>query len=76
MMKPLFSDVKDWAASLVIDFPNDNIPRLERNSDWKEWGNSLVGENSFSTSGAPGTHNYSSPRPWMIDVYKVMLNNQ
>jgi hypothetical protein len=73
-MIPEFTTLTDWAASLVVDFPLDNIPFLKDESVWKEWGNTLIRENSFAENGAPGTGDYSSWKPWAVDIYKVMLN--
>ena len=75
MMLPNFAPLSVWADSLFIDFPNDNIPRLENEDDWKRWGNFLVQENSFVNNGAPGTQLYSEWKTWAEAVFKVMASN-
>jgi len=74
MMIPRFTTLKQWAHSLVIDFPSDNIPILRNEEDWKGWGNMLIQENSFSSAGAPGTQNYSNWVEWAKDVFHTMAN--
>lgn len=74
-MIPELTTLTDWAASLVVDFPMENIPFLKDESDWKTWGNTLISENTFAVNGAPGTGEYSNWKPWAADVYKVMLNS-
>lgn len=63
-----------WAQSLVIDFSSDNVVLLTDESEWKEWGNGLVQEDSFSNNGAPATHAYSDWQTWAQDVFKCMAN--
>jgi len=74
MILPISIDLKTWAASLVIDFPNDNIPFLDKEENWKEWGNSLVEENSFARNGAPGTQFFKNWKTWAQAVFKTMAN--
>jgi hypothetical protein len=37
MMLPKMTTLSTWAASLVVDFPNDNLPFLEQEDKWREW---------------------------------------
>lgn len=64
----------NWAAALEIDFPEDNVPALSDEENWKEWGNLLVQENSFTRNGAPGTSGYSDWESWARAVYYTMAN--
>lgn len=74
MMIPTEATLPNWAASLIIDFPSDNIPTLVDEESWKLWGNTLVQENSFASNNAPGTNGYRDWRVWATDVYSVMSN--
>lgn len=74
MTLPIGITLSYWAASLVIDFPNDNIPLLSSEDQWKPWGNILVQTNSFASNGAPGTDLYSDAPTWMQAVYRCMAN--
>ena len=75
MIQPYYIDLYDWAASLIIDFPDDPIPVLYRDMDWKDWGNQLILCNSFYEAGAPGTFNYDDWLNWAQDVYLAMLDS-
>jgi hypothetical protein len=74
MMLPIGTTLKKWAASLIIDFPEDNIPILSNVEDWKKWGNMLVQENSFANNGAPGPNVFNDWQPWAMAVFKAMAN--
>ena len=75
MILPLYIDFLDWAASLVIDFPTENIPVLYNENDWKDYGNQLVLCDSFYDAGAPGTDSYDDRQKWAMDVYFAMMNS-
>lgn len=74
MMLPKFAKLSTWAASLIIDFPTDNIPILDKESNWKDWGNTLVQENSFSDAGAPSAVYYDDWIPWAEALFKAMAD--
>lgn len=74
MIQPDYIDLPMWAASLRIDFPEDDIPELLSEKDWKEWGDTLVQCDSFSENNAPGTAFYPDWVQWARDVYFVMYN--
>lgn len=74
MMIPLNTTLSTWAASLVVDFPQDNIPLLYNDGEWKKWGNQLIQETTFVQNGAPGTLSYSDWQPWAQAVFNTMTN--
>ncbi len=74
MMIPKDVSLFDWASSLIVDFPSDNIPVLMHESHWKEWGDLLVQENSFAKNGSPGTQSYSEWKSWSLDLFQSMNN--
>lgn len=74
MMIPTGVKPKIWFASLVIDFPNDNIPILIDDNDWKAKGSVLAQENSFAIQGAPSTFGFNDFEPWAIEVFNTMNN--
>lgn len=67
MVQPDMISLMDWAASLQIDFPNDDIPLLENENLWKEWGEELKMSDSFQN--IPTTYGYVNYRDWMNEVY-------
>lgn len=74
MMIPIGVTLKYWWDSLVIDFPNDNIPILDDEKDWKEKGSFLVQEIDFAIQNAPSSVLYEDPFDWAMDVYRSMNN--
>lgn len=74
MMIPLHTNLSTWAASLVVDFPEDNIPLIKSEDGWKNWGNLLVQETTFANNGAPGTSAFNEWMPWAQAVFKTMAN--
>ena len=75
MMIPEFSNISNWANSIIIDFPNDDIPLLYNEDDWKAWGNSLVQSTTFAQNNAPSTQRYDDWQTWAKDLYYCMNNN-
>lgn len=74
MMIPRYANLSNWAASLIVDFPKDNIPVLTSEDEWKLWGNLLAEENSFSQNEVPNTSGYSDWNSWALDVFFNMNN--
>lgn len=74
MMIPLGVSLKNWAASLIVDFPKDNVPALINDSHWQQWGDLLIQEDSFAINGAPGTLGYSDWKSWAQDFFYSMCN--
>lgn len=72
MILPKNVSFKQFASSLVVDFPNDNIPFLSSDENWREWGDRLVQENSFSNNGAPSTKGFSDKTEWAQALFKTM----
>jgi hypothetical protein len=62
----------DFVASLVIDFPTDNIPIFTDEKDWVLFGNLLVQENSFAKNGAPSPNGFSSRTQWEQALFQSM----
>jgi len=62
----------DFVASLIVDFPQDNIPSFSNEKDWKLFGDFLVQENSFSKNGAPSPKGFKSRTQWEQAVYQSM----
>lgn len=73
-MLPVNTTLSLWAASLVVDFPRDNIPLLGEEEDWKKWGCFLVQENSFASNGAPSPLFYEDKWKWAQAVFNSMSN--
>lgn len=72
MIIPDYSTLKQWAASLVEDFEEDNIPLLEDEDQWKEWGYLLMEVPAFIGKGAPSPQGYENWKSWAKGVYLVL----
>lgn len=75
MVLPEFITLPNWAMTLIIDFPDDNVPLLTDEKNWRDWGDLLVQEGSFIENNAPGTLYYKDWKEWADEVYFVMNNN-
>jgi hypothetical protein len=75
MILPIGINLRNWANSLFVDFPNDDIPILTQEANWKEWGNRLVQGESFFRNNAPSTDIYGDWQPWANHVFYVMNNS-
>jgi hypothetical protein len=74
MMIPKYCSLSDWASSLIIDFPEDDIPILTDESNWKNWGNILIQEDSFADNGSPSTLTFKDWKTWASAVFLTMTN--
>ncbi len=74
MILPEFTNLPTWAASLIIDFPYDNVPILNDEKDWKDWGNLLIQEDSFIQNNAPGTDTFDNWKSWADELFFIMNN--
>lgn len=72
MIIPEFINFIDWANSLIIDFPSENIPLISDENDWKSWGDFISSLDTFSKQNAPGTAAYQDKWTWAKDLYYVM----
>ena len=74
MMIPTYATFETWGSSLVIDFPDDDIPLAPEEEKWKEWGNELSQCTSFIENNAPGTEYYKEWKEWAQAVFFCMNN--
>jgi hypothetical protein len=80
---PEYIALKDWAAALTVDFPNENIPLLENEEKWQEWGNIVISTGIFAKAGIPAPFsvkegkksiNFDKWQEWAKIVYNIMAN--
>ena len=50
---PEYISIKNWAAALVADFPNEFLPILQDEDKWKEWGTTVVSTGVFARLDIP-----------------------
>lgn len=72
-----FKDIslKLWADTLIRDFMHDNVPILENEENWQEWGNRLVQEPSFAKVGCPQTNGFERVDDWAQAVCGAMADS-
>lgn len=71
MIIPEYISLRDWAASLIVDFPADNLPILYNEEEWKDWGNDVILSPSFERTNAPRTDSYSEWSDWAKALYQT-----
>jgi hypothetical protein len=71
-----FKDIslKLWADTLVRDFMRDNVPILDNEENWREWGNRLIQEPSFAKAGCPETTGFDNHESWAQAVCAAMAD--
>lgn len=85
MIFPAYISIKDWTASLLVDYPNERIPRLVDEDKWAEFGAKLAGIGIFSRANIPNPlkkvsglekDSFESWQQWAKAVYLIMMNFQ
>ena len=74
MVNPQGLDLLQWADTIFVDFPTNDVPILVDPTDWKTWGNDLVACTTFELNNAPGTDDYTDWYGWAQEVYYSMAN--
>lgn len=84
MVDPRYISLKNWAASLIVDFPNDIIPVLEDENKWEDWAARVITVGIFSRAGLPAPFTITQPgikkanfqkwEDWAKVVYSIMTN--
>ena len=50
MINPSLVGLKEWADSLIVDYPDQNVPILLFEMDWQRWALELIKSSIFSES--------------------------
>lgn len=56
--------MKQWADTLILEYPDANIPILSSENDWKDWVDMLRLTGSFVDSVIPFTGGFPDFRNW------------
>jgi hypothetical protein len=81
---PEYISLKDWAAALIVDFPNENLPTLENEEEWQEWGTKVISTGVFAKGSIPAPFsvqegkkatNFEKWQEWAKIVYNIMAND-
>jgi hypothetical protein len=80
---PEYISLKDWAAALVTDYPNEYLPLLEDENNWQEWGTIVISTGMFERAGIPAPFsiaqglkkdNFENWQAWAKVVYTNLSN--
>ncbi len=83
MIWPEYIGVKDWFASLTVDYPAESMPYLENEDKWQEVGATIAGTGVFSKAGIPSPYtilegkkkeNFQDWTEWAKAVFIIMTN--
>jgi hypothetical protein len=79
MIQPHYIELLDWAASLIIDYPQEDIPYLTKQDKWQEWGTIVVNSGIFAKYNVPPPFSnkstakaYKTWQEWADAVYLIM----
>jgi len=83
MVYPEYINIKDWFASLVIDYPKEFMPFLENEKDWQNVGAAIASTGVFAQANVPSPftiiegrkkENFKDWTDWAKAVYIIMTN--
>ena len=74
MIQPIGISLQNWAASLVQDFPDDNVPILYNEDDWRSWGDTVCALTRFLEEDCPQPQGFQDWESWADGVYQAMID--
>ena len=81
---PEYIDVKDWAANLIVDYPDEYLPVLEDADKWEDWASTVAGTGVFARNDIPAPfsvtegekkQDFKDWQEWAKTVYNLMINS-
>lgn len=81
---PEYIDIKDWAANLIVDYPNEYLPILEDADKWENWASIVAGTGVFARNDIPAPFSvtegekkqeFKDWQEWAKTVYNLMINS-
>jgi hypothetical protein len=82
---PEYISLNDWAAALVVNYSEENLPILYDEEKWQEWGAIVTSTGAFARASLPtpvtvqqGTKkiNFENWQEWAKIVYTLMANER
>ncbi|MCP4264861.1 MAG: hypothetical protein GY777_04675 [Candidatus Brocadiaceae bacterium] len=83
-MWPEYIDIKDWAANLIVDYPDEYLPILEDADKWEDWASIVAGTGVFARNDIPAPFSvtegekkqeFKDWQEWAKTVYNLMINS-
>jgi len=81
---PEYIDIKDWAANLIVDYPDEYLPILEDADKWEDWASIVAGTGVFARNNIPAPFSvtegekkqeFKDWQEWAKTVYNLMINS-
>ena len=72
MVIPDFISFDRWAASLLVDYPSDDIPLPPPETGWRPWARSVVSRPTFLKASAPQPDWFDGWLPWAQGVWRAL----
>jgi hypothetical protein len=81
---PEYIDIKDWAANLIVDYPDEYLPILEDADKWEDWASIVAGTGVFARNDIPvpfsvtegkKKQEFKDWQEWAKTVYNLMINS-
>jgi hypothetical protein len=81
---PEYIDIKDWAANLIVDYPDEYLPILEDVDKWEDWASIVAGTGVFARNDIPAPFSVTEGekkqefkywQEWAETVYNLMINS-
>ena len=82
---PEYIDIKDWAANLVHDYPDEYLPILEDADKWQDWASIVAGTGVFARNEIPAPfsfelgekkEDFGNWQEWAKTVYNLMMSSE
>ena len=67
-----FHTWEQWSSSLVVDFPDEEIPSNTEEENWKSFAAFVCSLNNFSAKGAPPPLLTDDWREWGKNLFRIM----
>lgn len=81
---PEYIDIKDWAANLIVDYPDEYLPILEDVDKWEDWASIVAGTGVFARNDIPAPFSvtegekkqeFKDWQEWAKTFYNLMINS-
>lgn len=81
---PEYIDIKDWAANLIVDYPDEYLPLLEDADKWEDWASIVAGTGVFARNDIPAPFSVTEGKKkqefkdwqeWAKTVYNLIINS-
>ncbi len=76
MIYPGYIKLRDWAASLQIDFPTANVPILYKEEEWKKWARSIADLEFFKSIAVPPPSGNQEWNNWAKEFYRIVMDSR